>query len=137
MAAQIARFTESGALAGANATPSRKTALLPEVVGPLVGNDPAAKLNDVAPQSSSAVKNNFRNSILTMTSIQRLLCLRFLKFAAPGKHNLLTQAPPGVWFGAGDREGARLIPRLMPIVNRRRLIFLLERADLFLGAIYL
>ena len=134
MAAQIARFTESGALAGANATPSRKTALLPEVTGPLVGNDPAAKLNDAAPQSSNAVKNNFRNSILTMISIQRLVCLRFLKFAAPGKHNLLTQAAPGVWFRG---RGARLIPRLMPIVNRRRLIFLLERADFFLGAIYL
>jgi hypothetical protein len=51
-----------------------------------------AKLNVAAVQNSSVVQNNFRNSILTMISIQRLLCLRSLKFAASGKHIFLAQA---------------------------------------------
>jgi hypothetical protein len=106
-AAQIARLTESGAFAGANANPSRNTAILPEVVGPLVGKDPVAKLNVAARQTSSAVKNNFRNSILTIALNSADVVPAFSQIRRVRQAQSLTEAPRGVWFGGQGTAAER------------------------------
>ena len=66
----MARFTETGAFAGANARPLRNRAELPGVVGPEEGKE-LARLVDTAADSTMEHRNNFRIAILTITSIQR------------------------------------------------------------------
>jgi hypothetical protein len=69
-AAQMARFTETGAFTGADARPLRKSAALPGVVGPDEGKEPAAaRLIAVAAIRTMQLVNNFRRAILTFTSI--------------------------------------------------------------------
>jgi hypothetical protein len=64
-AAQITRFTDTGAFAGAHAIPLRRSAALPGVVGPESGNE-AARLTDVAALSTMKLTNNFRTVIFTI-----------------------------------------------------------------------
>jgi hypothetical protein len=73
----MARFTEAGAFTGADARPLRKSAAFPGVVGPEEGKE-LAGLNDAPAIKTAAPVNNFRIAILTVTSIQRMVCLRGL-----------------------------------------------------------
>ena len=78
----MARLTETGAFTGANARPLRKSAAFPGVVGPDEGKE-LAGLNDDATIKTAAPMNNFRIAILTVTSIQRVVCLRGLFQISP------------------------------------------------------
>jgi hypothetical protein len=53
-AAQIARFTASGAFFGAHACPKRRQALPPVVTGPDVGNDPAIAGGTIEAKAAAA-----------------------------------------------------------------------------------
>jgi hypothetical protein len=71
----MARFTDTGAFTGANARPLRRSAALPGVVGPDEGKE-LARLIDMAAVSTMAHRDSFRTAILTITLIQRVMCLR-------------------------------------------------------------
>jgi hypothetical protein len=88
----MARFTETGAFAGAEATPLRKSAALPGVVGPDEGKE-LAGLTDAAASKTAAPINNFRTAILTVTSVSAgsVPAGCFSKIVAPDKHNFLAQ----------------------------------------------
>src|ERR1700730_15555733 len=73
----MARFTETGAFTGARARPLRKSAALPGVVGPDEGKE-LARLIDAAAINTTAPISNSRTAILTVTSIQLVVCPRGL-----------------------------------------------------------
>ena len=111
MAAQMTRLTDSGAFTGASASLPRKRAELPGVVGPVAGNV-VAKLDDDRAPMTIAPMNILRTAILTITSIWRLVCLRFSKIWCDRQAQFLSQS-------VGEPEltnkrlgkGTRFIPR--------------------------
>jgi hypothetical protein len=60
----------------------RKSAAFPGVVGPKEGKEPAGHI-DAAAIKTAAPINNFGIAILTVTSIQRVVCLRGLFQISP------------------------------------------------------
>jgi hypothetical protein len=82
-AAQIARFTGSGASAGAQAKPARRRAVLPGTVGPLAGKDAAAADETIA--AEIAALKNVLDETMGITRISLAVPMPKIRFGLEAK----------------------------------------------------